>query len=346
MPFLKPELQQILQRFELNVTSLETEDVSVHEGFSGAIVYRLETNRGPVALRRWPGESLPSERIRGLHRLLGHLRQSGVTTVAVPWPVADGFGGTLVEYAGSRWHCEPWLPGAASLVDDATPAKIRNAMHALAEWHLHAATFRAVGKEMDWFQTGGYGPAPAHQHRFAIMESWPPERRVAILKNAAGLEPEVAQWVHSYLGFYDRMEREVKQQTHAALNWHVPLQPCLRDVWHDHILLVENEVTGIIDPTATKTDTVASDLSRFLGSLLAPGDRNWQLSISAYEEKRPLSENEHRSLLVLYRSGTLLNGLSWVNRLTGGESRLMRDSRVVERLNAILRRIMELPNHL
>ena len=47
----------------------------------------------------------------------------------------------------------------------------------------------------------------------------------------------------------------------------LPLQPCLCDVWHDHVLFEGDTVTGVIDYGGAKIDHVAVDLARLLGSM-------------------------------------------------------------------------------
>lgn len=45
------------------------------------------------------------------------------------------------------------------------------------------------------------------------------------------------------------------------------LQPCIRDIWHDHVLFDGDRVTGLIDFGAMQIDTPATDIARLVGSL-------------------------------------------------------------------------------
>ena len=87
------------------------------EGFSGAVVLRVVVQETPQApemeycLRGWPPDSLPRERLLGLHRLLEHIHKCGVTPV--PVPLRSKFGTTIFAEAGQFWQLEPWLPGVA-----------------------------------------------------------------------------------------------------------------------------------------------------------------------------------------------------------------------------------------
>ena len=73
----------------------------------------------------------------------------------------------------------------------------------------------------------------------------------------------------------------------TAQRLRVPVQPCLRDVWHDHVLFVDDAVSGIVDPAAARTDTVAADISRLVGSLVGDDPRGWTVALAAYQSVRP-----------------------------------------------------------
>ena len=92
----------------------------------------------------------------------------------------------------------------------------------------------------------------------------------------------------------------------------VPIQACIGDIWHDHILFVADRVSGIIDFGGMRADTVAGDVARLLGSLVADDERGWQVGLAAYERLRPLSVDERRLVTAFDRSGVLLGGLEWI----------------------------------
>ena len=68
------------------------------------------------------------------------------------------------------------------------------------------------------------------------------------------------------------------------------LQPCLRDIWHDHVLFTGDKVTGMIDFGAVDIDTPATDIARLVGSLVGDDAAGWQSGIAAYSDVRPLTE--------------------------------------------------------
>jgi Ser/Thr protein kinase RdoA (MazF antagonist) len=80
------------------------------------------------------------------------------------------------------------------------------------------------------------------------------------------------------------------------------------------VLFQDDEVSGLIDPSAARTDTVAADISRLAGSLIADDRLAWGRAIDAYQSVRQLSEEEAALVGILDRSGVLLSGMAWLER--------------------------------
>jgi len=105
--------QRVLDRFAPRIIPTRVESLGNRGGFSGAGIWRVVTDRGNFALRRWPRSQLPPVRILGLHRLLTHLCQDGLTFVAVPLMTADGT--TLPHESSDDWPLDDGPRELASL---------------------------------------------------------------------------------------------------------------------------------------------------------------------------------------------------------------------------------------
>ncbi|HUQ68242.1 MAG TPA: phosphotransferase [Planctomycetaceae bacterium] len=325
----------------LSPWSIATES-SHRPGFSGAGVVRVETALGPVAVRRWPAGWLP-ERLRGLHRLLAHIQRQGWEFVAVPFRTDTG--DTLVEAAGAWWQVEPWLSGRADYHRQPSRQKLSAGMTALARWHLAASGFQPHPSESTWFRPTGSGICPATEERLhAIAKLSPPMIRdwqALALRNApTDLRPFATQLGD---GVIPRLSMVHGQLLSATTN-SVPLQPCLRDVWHDHILYTGDVVTGLIDPSASRTDSVAVDLARLLGSLVEDHLADWRFALDEYARLRPLSLFEQRLIPILDRSGVVLSAVTWLKWL-GPEARRWPDQTpIIDRLQRLTTRLESLAN--
>lgn len=297
-------------------------DVGVEAGFSGALVRRVVTPPGTFALRGWPtgASGLPRERIVELHRWLVSLARAGITTVAVPLPTRNG--STLLELHGRLWQLEPWLPGTADFHLQPSDARLRAAFTELARWHCAAERYEPTTTGAPWFRCGR-GVPPAVTERLEKLrvvgaavrrESRPAE--VAWRESRPAGRP--AAVVERFNLRLQQLAPRIAAELSGCTSLNVPLHPCLRDVWHDHVLFDDDAVTGIIDPSAARTENVASDLSRLLGSLLGSAYDRWELALEAYALVRPLSADERRLVGVLDRSGVLLSAAHWHARMTRG----------------------------
>jgi Ser/Thr protein kinase RdoA (MazF antagonist) len=311
-------------------------------GYSGAIVLRVETEVGAHCLRGWPSEADP-ERIGGLHRLLAHTASHGIGFVACPVPASDGR--TLVSVAGRKWQLEPWLPGRADFSSRPNDSRLSEALQSLARLHIAMARFEPRGTDASWFFSHSAMPAPAVVERIERLEGWSDEK-LALLCSRIEQGREISAGFNAaasaILAGFRRHSTTIGTELRSAGRLHVRLQPCLRDVWHDHLLFEGDTVTGIIDPAAARSDTVAADISRLVGSLVADERRRWDVAIDAYQSVRPLTSDELTLVGVLDRSGTLLSGMTWLARRFFADLTLLQPQRVVGRMQKIAARLSAL----
>lgn len=335
-------LAPVLQKFDLTCSESQLESVTEHRGFSGASVFEVDTNEGCFAVRRWPANSLPRERLHGLHRLLQHLQSTGLGFIAVPRQI--GRSSSLCKHQGTFWQCEPWLKGIADLQENHSEERISATMAALGEWHMAAQVFKPKQSEKRWFYQQDSGEVPAITERIEILKAWNPQRINDALAMLNRSSAPWAPWSRNYLDRYTQVSEQILSQLSLARSIRVPLQPCLRDVWHEHILLTGNEVTGLIDPSACRTENIAIDLARLLGSLFGDNKADWDNALQHYQIYRPLSHEELFLIEILDQSSVSLSGLSWINRFLSGSSIWEKDPRIPKRLESLLARLTRLCN--
>jgi Ser/Thr protein kinase RdoA (MazF antagonist) len=83
-----------------------------------------------------------------------------------------------------------------------------------------------------------------------------------------------------------------------------------------------------------RTDSVATDVARLLGSLVHDDAQGWEAGLSAYQEVRPFSAEERDLVRVFDESAVLLSGLSWIEWV-------FRDGRCFDSPTIVLGRVDE-----
>jgi Ser/Thr protein kinase RdoA (MazF antagonist) len=287
-------------------------------GFSGARVWRLSTPAGDFCLRAGSAREDRAHLLRR-HALMARARDWGLAFVPAVLACADG--STVVERAGRCWEVMDWLPGRADFHTCPTPTRLRAAAVALAR--LHDA----------WQRCGaGSGPCPAVARRVESARDPPDLRALSGRPLVAGLTPADLRAV----------ARHSADMPHLLHRWKgvaCPLQPCLRDVWHDHLLFEGDALTGLVDYAALGDDSVAADLARMLGSLVEDDSERWGEALAAYRSVRALSSEEEQLARVLDRTGTVAAILHWLHWLLDPARPEADLPRVAARLAALLRRV-------
>jgi homoserine kinase type II len=191
-----------------------------------------------------------------------------------------------------------------------------------------------------WAGTPASGPCPAVRRRAETVREW-----LALVQS--GWRPEFASseadpirpwseraWQLLQIHCHRIPERLAPWVDHV---W--PLQPCLCDVWHDHLLFEGETLTGIVDYGGVKLDHVAVDLARLLGSMAGDDRRLRSIGLQAYTRLRPFSPAEEELIRVLDETGTLLGMANWLKWL-------YRDGRFYEDRSAVARRLAALVERL
>jgi homoserine kinase type II len=274
--------------------------------------------------------------------VLFHVGRAGLNWV--PAPCEDRLGRTFVRHRENLWELGPWLPGKADFWHNPQPVRLEAAARALAAFHTAAATYP------DYAPRTGRSPGVLRRlervRRYAAGDLNELCRSVV-----ADVWPEFSARARAAVLYVSKNLGALEVLLETASTWEVPLQPCLRDVWHDHVLFTGNRVTGLIDYGAMGIEGVAADAARLLGSLseslpgvpssgenllnLARG-ATISVGLAAYESVRPMSKQERALVEVFDRSGTLLGAMNWVEWLYRERRQFIDSPSVARRLSRVL----------
>ena len=294
-------------------------------GFSGAQIWQVETIEETYCLRRWPKEHPTVEHLCWIHQVLTHCATNGAPQVELPLKSTEG--DTWVKHDGHLWQLSQWIEGSSNFSDDPNDERLSNAIQCLAKFHLGAAQVNLDFRTSDNVQ-----------------------KRIELLANAAKTIEQVnASAVTSSNVLHDfRTLVSENAASHCACllaqlkplgDSVLPIQPVIRDIWHDHLFFVGNEVSGIVDFGAMEMDTVCLDLSRMLGSLIGDNDERWKQAIAEYSAIRALTDPERNLIQLLDQSGVWLGCLNWLKWIFV-EGRVFEDSAAVEkRISSLTKRI-------
>jgi Ser/Thr protein kinase RdoA (MazF antagonist) len=335
------ELAAVLAHYPRDCQPTSVEPLGSAGGMSGAQFWRVTAPRGMFALRRWPTEHPTPDHLQFIHAVLNYATAHGCGVL--PLPVTTRTGETFVSYADYLWELAPWMPGAADYENALSVEKLRAAMHTLAHFHTAVADFDCLSAP------GSAGGSNAvHRHLARLRDLSPAmifELKSAIRDTAW---PELAPLARQLLEQLPLAVPQAIHQLEPLSNIRLLLQPCIRDIWHDHVLFTGNQVTGVVDFGAVAIDTPATDVARLLGSLAqasagqgtgsTSATNIWREGLSAYQTVRSLSTEEIQAVHALDASGTILAGCNWI-RWIYIDGRQFDDHRqVVERFRRILNR--------
>jgi homoserine kinase type II len=340
------ELRVLLDSYPSKYRATRIEPLGNAGGMSGAKFWRITTSAGALMLRCWPTEHPTSDRLRFIHAVIQH---AALAVDFLPVPIKANDGGSFLSVGGHLWELAPWLPGAANYEIAPSEGKMRAAMTALAQFHHATSDFQPFPENAATLRVASPPALPRRLARLRELNS----DRIKILSNAINdtTWPELAVLAHQFITALPHAVPRAIARLEPLTNIALPLQPCLRDIWHDHVLFTGNQVTGLVDFGALDIDTPATDIARLLGSLaptspphFAEGHRNasaWQTGLDAYNAIRPLSQNESRAIHAIDAANPILAGCNWITwiyvdrrKFENRQQVLGRFRNIVDRLNA------------
>jgi homoserine kinase type II len=297
-------------------------------GFSGARIWCIEAAGQRFCLRAWPERQSDSQHLDFIHGLMRTARSASLDFVPAVVDTTDGRGHHFLQ--GRLWDLTEWMPGRADFHTRPTATRLEVATRALAS--LHSCWRHSHG--------GRASICPAIQRRLAAASEWNDLRRGGWRPPDAttDLDPvrPVAERAWQTI---DRLVASVPGRLRARAGRQWTLQPCLCDIWHDHLLFEGDRLTGLIDFGSAKIDHPAVDIARMFGSLVPDDDASWQVGLRAYRAVRRLSDEESDLALALDETGTIIGVATWLRWLYEERRPFEDRSAVARRLAALVGRL-------
>lgn len=329
------DVARVLAQYRQTAGSPPVESLGSAGGFSGARFWRITTDAGQFCLRRWPTEHPTPDRLAYIHRVLLHVAGAGFATAATP--IQTFAGQTYCLHGDHLWELTPWLPGTADYHRAPRRERLIAAMRTLAEFHLAAATSPGGDARVR--------PSPGISERRETLRELLSGGSARIQQSIVAADwPQLAERAGRLLTLFHAHAAAVLRQLEHVSPCQVPLQPCIRDVWHDHVLFTGDEVTGLIDFGAMRGESVAGDVARLLASFVGDDREGWRVGLQAYQSRRRLAPDELSLVAAFDRSGVLLSGLNWLKWIYVEQRRFADRETVVARLDDILGRLEHEPS--
>ncbi len=322
------------------------EPTLVTPGFSGAAVWRWTDSTGRAfAIRRTPTSAFDAQD-ESRRWLFAQTWQSAGLPVTVPLRLQSSLPGAPTAHALcdprdplSIWTVEPWLPGQSDYSARPTADRLASALLRLAQLHRVSEQSPAL-QRYRW-----NGPPSGLKRRFDL---WQDQLRSPLGFHSDSLNTRISRLPEPLRGLGRTWQQKAPEYASTllpawsqAITWTVPNIPCVRDLWHDHLLFTGDELTGLIDLHAAATDSPVTDLARLLGSLHPHEPERWREALAVYESVRPLSPVERACLPLYERTSVLLSGTHWLNRALQEPETLLADiTRVTERWSSLYERLL------
>jgi len=269
-------------------------------GFTGARLWQIESETGLWCLRAWPPRGMDESRLEFIHTVLRAAAGQGLEFIPVPLQLDSGK--TYVELEGRLWEMSRWMPGSADFHARPSDRRLAAAMQALARFHratqsIHStvAVSPTLERRREHLRRMCCGPEAERLAEAVPDGRWPE------------MDTRAVRLLHIVRLHRVQLDRMLSKPLPP-----VACQPAIRDIWHNHVLFVGDEVGGIVDFGSLAIDTIAIDVARLLGSLAGGDLHAWRVGLEAYAEVRELTPTERHLIALADYTGTIGGGLVWL----------------------------------
>ena len=260
------DVAAVLAEYPRQLRPLCVEALASAGGFSGAALWRVAAPGGLFCLRRWPLEHPSPDRLTCIHAVLRHVGGCGLAIV--PEPRLTSQGRTFVQCNGRLWGSRRrGCPGRRTI------ARI----HGPSGWPRPCRPWPDSMSRRPAFRAGPCPAALARPSRAAGI--FRPPAAAGIRRHPPGGGPAAAsplvELARRLIDLFPKLATPIQSEMEAAVRSPLPLVPCLRDIWHDHVLFTGERVTGLVDFGALRPESVAGDVALLVGSLAGDDAAGW-----------------------------------------------------------------------
>ena len=321
---------RVLQNYDIGHASSspnnqEMETLGAAGGFSGAEFWKITVGAIEYCLRRWPNNKPTRSQANVIYPTLEHVRR--YTDLPLAFPIQTVHGESMCRADNAHWELSRWMPGEPIVETEINDDQLRAAAKALAEFH-NATSSLSQQQRM----------SPAVDFRCKMIDRlW--ATQFEQLQGTQDVSGVIDSGVKKMLLDQFRCHAHaLRQQLELVRTVPVLQIPIFGDIWSDHVLFNNDEVSGIVDFGAMKIESPCLDIARLFGSYADYSSEALRRGISYYGEFRELNELD-LSLIELYDRGyVILAGIQWLIWLELEQRMFLDNDSVRQRLQRLVRR--------
>lgn len=293
----------------------------VQPGFSGSLVWKVQSGDQSYALKCWPAGHPVYMSLSAIHELMQQADKAGLSFI--PSMKRTLQGASFIQEQGHLWDAITWMSGSPATRP--SDAQLIAAIKALAQLHTVWRTAHPGRSEVC--------PAVTLQHQ--RLAAWTPEE-CHTLRSSAIKQPACQYAIELFL----KHREPAMRQLQPWLTRKVPLHPCLADVWSDHVLFSGEIVTGVIDFGGMRLDHPAQDLARLIGSYTQGNSAQRLQALNAYA---PSFETLESLTILLDDCGTVVGLGNWLRWMILDQKAFPSHDRALARMELLTQRLIKHP---